>query len=159
MAYYNLESDFVQKPPFEAFRDAESYYASLAHECTHWTRYKSQLDRNLGRKRSGDAGYAMEELVAELGSAFLCADLDSPTLNGRWPRPSFTESREAEVGAASETLISEKENNYDYANRHHSNWALCWAIQAHSTDEYAVFGLRGTGVGPTRLVLPQMMPF
>jgi antirestriction protein ArdC len=76
MAYYNIESDFVQMPPFEAFRDAESYYAALAHECTHWTRHKSRLDRDLGRKKWGDAGYAMEELVAELGSAFLCADLD-----------------------------------------------------------------------------------
>jgi antirestriction protein ArdC len=76
MAYYNIGSDFVQMPPFEAFRDAESYYASLAHECTHWTRHESRLDRDLGRKKWGDAGYAMEELVAELGSAFLCADLD-----------------------------------------------------------------------------------
>jgi antirestriction protein ArdC len=76
MAYYNIGADFVQMPPFEAFRDAESYYATLAHECTHWTRHKSRLDRDLGRKRWGDAGYAMEELVAELGSAFLCADLD-----------------------------------------------------------------------------------
>jgi antirestriction protein ArdC len=76
MAYYNIGADFVQMPPFEAFRDAESYYASLAHECTHWTRHQSRLDRDLGRKRWGDAGYAMEELVAELGSAFLCADLD-----------------------------------------------------------------------------------
>jgi antirestriction protein ArdC len=75
MAYYNIGSDFVQMPPFEAFRDAESYYAALAHECTHWTRAKSRLDRDLGRKKWGDAGYAMEELVAELGSAFLCADL------------------------------------------------------------------------------------
>jgi antirestriction protein ArdC len=35
MAYYNIGSDFVQMPPFEALRDAESYYATLAHECTH----------------------------------------------------------------------------------------------------------------------------
>ena len=76
MAYYNIDRDFVQMPPFEAFRDAESYYASLAHECTHWTRHKSRLDRDMGRRKWGDAGYAMEELVAELGSAFLCADLD-----------------------------------------------------------------------------------
>ena len=76
MAYYNMGDDFVQMPPFEAFRDAESYYAALAHECTHWTRHKSRLDRDMGRKKWGDAGYAMEELVAELGSAFLCADLD-----------------------------------------------------------------------------------
>jgi antirestriction protein ArdC len=76
MAYYNVSQDFVQMPPIEAFRDAESYYATLAHETTHWTRHQSRLDRDFGRKRFGDEGYAMEELVAELGSAFLSADLE-----------------------------------------------------------------------------------
>jgi antirestriction protein ArdC len=76
MAYYNVSQDFVQMPPFECFRDAEGYYATLAHETTHWTRHQSRLDRDFGRKRFGDEGYAMEELVAELGSAFLSADLD-----------------------------------------------------------------------------------
>jgi antirestriction protein ArdC len=76
MAYYAAGSDHVQMPPFETFRDAESYYATLAHETTHWTKHKSRLDRDFGRKRFGDEGYAMEELVAELGSAFLSADLD-----------------------------------------------------------------------------------
>jgi len=76
MAYYNISQDFVQMPPIEAFRDAESYYATLGHECCHWTRHKSRLDRDFGRKRFGDEGYAMEELVAELGSAFLSADLE-----------------------------------------------------------------------------------
>src|SRR6202011_2436226 len=75
-AYYSISTDHVQMPPFEAFRDAESYYTTLAHETTHWTRHASRLDREFGRKRFGDEGYAMEELVAELGSAFLCADLD-----------------------------------------------------------------------------------
>jgi antirestriction protein ArdC len=42
---------------------------------THWTRHHTRLDRDLGRQRFGDAGYAREELVAELGAAFLCADL------------------------------------------------------------------------------------
>ena len=51
-------------------------YATLAHEMTHWTRHPQRLDRDFGRKRWGDEGYAEEELVAELGSAFL-----SPTLN------------------------------------------------------------------------------
>ncbi|MAL77670.1 MAG: antirestriction protein [Sneathiella sp.] len=74
-AYYAVSSDYVQMPPFEAFRDAESYYATLAHETTHWTRHPKRLDRDFGRKRFGDEGYAMEELVAELGSAFLAADL------------------------------------------------------------------------------------
>jgi len=74
-AYYNVSSDFIQMPPFEAFKDAQGYYATLAHECTHWTRHETRLNRDLGRKRWGDEGYAMEELVAELGSAFLSADL------------------------------------------------------------------------------------
>ena len=74
-AYYTIGQDYVQMPPFETFCDAESYYATLAHECTHWTRHPSRLERDFGRKRWGDEGYAMEELVAELGAAFLSADL------------------------------------------------------------------------------------
>lgn len=75
-AYYAMADDRVQMPPFETFQDAESYYATLAHEITHWTRHPKRLEREFGRKRWGDEGYAMEELVAELGSAFLSADLD-----------------------------------------------------------------------------------
>jgi antirestriction protein ArdC len=75
-AYYSISTNHVQLPPFESFRDAESYYATLAHEATHWTAHPSRLAREFGRKRWGDEGYAMEELVAELGSAFLSADLD-----------------------------------------------------------------------------------
>jgi antirestriction protein ArdC len=74
-AYYAIGPDYVQMPPIECFRDGESHAATLVHELTHWTRHPSRLDRDLGRKRFGDAGYAMEELVAELGAAFLCADL------------------------------------------------------------------------------------
>jgi len=74
-AYYAPGPDFVQMPPFETFRDAESYYATLGHEMTHWTRHPTRLDRDFGRKRHGDEGYAREELVAELGAAFLCAEL------------------------------------------------------------------------------------
>jgi antirestriction protein ArdC len=74
-AYYSVTDDYVQKPPSECFRDAESYYATLLHELTHWTRHEMRLNREFARKRWGDAGYAAEELVAELGSAFLCADL------------------------------------------------------------------------------------
>lgn len=74
-AYYAIDADYVRMPPFETFRDAESHAATLAHELTHWTRHETRLNREFGRKRWGDEGYAMEELVAELGSAFLCADL------------------------------------------------------------------------------------
>lgn len=74
-AYYAVQSDHVQMPHFESFRDAESYSATLAHEMTHWTKHPSRLDRDFGRKAFGDEGYAREELVAEIGAAFLCCDL------------------------------------------------------------------------------------
>lgn len=75
LAYYALERDQVRVPQAAAFPEIEDYYARLAHECIHWTRHPSRLARDFGRKRWGDAGYACEELVAELGAAFLCADL------------------------------------------------------------------------------------
>ncbi|WP_236611903.1 zincin-like metallopeptidase domain-containing protein [Phenylobacterium zucineum] len=68
-AYYAVGPDYVQCPPFESFVDPESYYATLAHECTHWTRHPSRLDRDFGRKRWGDPGYAREELVALSGQS------------------------------------------------------------------------------------------
>lgn len=74
-AYYSPGLDYIQMPPFEAFRNGLAYYATLAHEATHWTKHPNRLDRQLGGKRFGDDGYAKEELVAELGAAFLCADL------------------------------------------------------------------------------------
>jgi len=75
-AFYAPGPDRIQLPPFVSFQDAESYYATLLHELTHWTRHETRLDRSFGRKKWGDEGYAREELVAELGAAFLCADLD-----------------------------------------------------------------------------------
>ena len=75
-AYYAQELDYVQMPDFVAFRDAESYYSTLAHELAHLTKHPSRLARDLGRKSWGDAGYAAEELVAEISSAYVCADLN-----------------------------------------------------------------------------------
>jgi antirestriction protein ArdC len=62
-------------PPFEAFTDAPAHYATLAHEVTHWTKHPARLDRTFGASRFGNEPYAKEELVAELGSCFLAADL------------------------------------------------------------------------------------
>jgi antirestriction protein ArdC len=73
-AFYTTDADFIQLPPFESFRDAESYAATKAHEFVHWTGHDSRLARPI-RNRFGTEDYAKEELVAELGSAFLCADL------------------------------------------------------------------------------------
>jgi antirestriction protein ArdC len=53
----------------------EAYYSVVLHELTHWSGASHRLDRNL-RNRFGDDAYAMEELVAEFGAAFLCADLN-----------------------------------------------------------------------------------
>jgi len=75
MAYYAPGPDLIQLPLADAFRDAESYAATKAHELTHWTKHESRLNREFGRKRFGDQAYAREEMVAELGAAFLCADL------------------------------------------------------------------------------------
>lgn len=74
-ACYIPSEDIIRLPCFEFFRDAEAYYATRAHETIHWTRHQNRLERDFGRRRFGDEGYAMEELVAELGAAFLSADL------------------------------------------------------------------------------------
>lgn len=74
-AYYSVHNDYIQLPPFETFRDAAAYYETRAHETIHWTRHETRLNREFGRKRWGDEGYAAEELVAELGSAYISADL------------------------------------------------------------------------------------
>ena len=73
-AYYSPAGDYVQLPSFAAFREPLGYYATAMHEITHWTRHPDRLDRNFGQKRFGDNGYAMEELTAELGSAFVGAE-------------------------------------------------------------------------------------
>ena len=75
-AYYAMDGDYIQMPPFEAFSDAVSFYDTLGHECAHWTKHPSRLNRDLGVRSWGDEGYSREELVAELSSAFLAADLE-----------------------------------------------------------------------------------
>ncbi|MGA8270532.1 MAG: zincin-like metallopeptidase domain-containing protein [Candidatus Sulfotelmatobacter sp.] len=66
--------DKVIMPRPEAFTSPDAYSATALHELTHWTGHESRLARGFG-KRFGDQAYAAEELVAELGSAFLCASL------------------------------------------------------------------------------------
>jgi antirestriction protein ArdC len=64
-------------PPFSVFNSASTYYGTLFHELIHWTGHPSRLARDLsGRFTSPDQRYAAEELVAELGNAFLCAGFD-----------------------------------------------------------------------------------
>jgi antirestriction protein ArdC len=74
-AFYSPKGNFIQLPPYASFESRELYYATCSHESIHWTSHEKRLSRSFDSKRFGDDGYAMEELVAELGSAFLCADL------------------------------------------------------------------------------------
>lgn len=74
-AYFNPSLDIVQMPPFESFRDAASYYATLGHELTHWSGSEKRLARDLSRYHKDRASRAHEELIADLGGCFLAADL------------------------------------------------------------------------------------
>ena len=79
-AFFRPGDDFIQMPERERFvgsdtsTTTEAYYGTLLHELTHWTGPSRRCDRQFG-KRFGDDAYAAEELVAELGAAFLCAEL------------------------------------------------------------------------------------
>lgn len=72
-AYYSPSRDEIHMPDRERFQCAENFYAVALHELTHWTGHASRCARDL-KNRFGDEAYAMEELVAELGAAFLCAE-------------------------------------------------------------------------------------
>jgi antirestriction protein ArdC len=72
-ACYIPSRDFISMPAFAGFKNADSFYNVAFHELTHWSGHKSRLDRDL-KNRFGSKSYAAEELVAELGAAFLCAE-------------------------------------------------------------------------------------
>jgi antirestriction protein ArdC len=72
-AYYVPGRDFISMPAFAGFKGADHFYNVAFHELTHWTAHKSRLDRDL-KNRFGSRQYAAEELIAELGAAFLCAE-------------------------------------------------------------------------------------
>lgn len=73
-AYYDPSGDFVRMPPKQRFESEQAYEAVLLHELVHWTADKARCDRPEARDREKES-YAREELVAEMGSAFLCARL------------------------------------------------------------------------------------
>ena len=76
-AYYEPIADRITMPPAQLFGGFDHYYATLAHELSHWTGHASRLDRDL-KNRFGTSAYAAEELVAELSSAMLGAELGLP---------------------------------------------------------------------------------
>ncbi len=132
-AFYSPSADRVHMPPIEFFRDALSYYATLGHECIHWTRYPSRLDREFGRKRFGDEGYAEEELVAELGAAFLLADLGLT--------PEIRDDRAAYIGSWIKVLKNDKRAIFTAASHAQRAADLLHGLQPERRGEGRLGGL------------------
>lgn len=74
-ACYAPSMDIINMPTFESFKTSDAYYATLSHELIHWTGHEARLNRPLNEGRFGNEAYAFEELVAELGSSFVCQSL------------------------------------------------------------------------------------
>jgi antirestriction protein ArdC len=87
-AYYTAASDLIVLPRFELFRGRAVHSATLFHELIHWTGHPSRLDRQLGA-RFGTTAKAAEELIAELGAAFLCAEF---SIDGIIPHAAYIET-------------------------------------------------------------------
>lgn len=73
MACYVPALDRVQLPDFRNFVNSDRFYSTAFHELCHWTGDSKRCNRDL-KNRFGTAAYAAEELVAQLGAAFLCAE-------------------------------------------------------------------------------------
>jgi antirestriction protein ArdC len=76
-AYYNSVTDQITLPPRELFTSAEEFYATLGHECLHASGHQSRLNRESITEAApfGSPVYCREELIAEMGAAFLCAEV------------------------------------------------------------------------------------
>lgn len=85
LAFYQPSQDFIRLPQPDKFRSLADYQATALHELTHWTGHPTRLAREYG-KRFGDQAYAREELVAEMGAAFLCARCG---LDGQLQHPEY----------------------------------------------------------------------
>ena len=74
-AYYSVSEDLVNMPRRSSFESAEAMYDTLFHELIHSTAHPSRVDRKIGTLRSffGSENYSKEELIAQMGSSFLCA--------------------------------------------------------------------------------------
>jgi antirestriction protein ArdC len=72
-AYYSPGGDFVHMPYIGVFDKEQQYYSTFFHELVHSTGHESRLGRDFGG-RFGDKKYAFEELIAELGASYLCAE-------------------------------------------------------------------------------------
>lgn len=96
---YDRAADTITVPPRAAYAAPGAFYVDLLHELAHWTGHPGRLGRAFG-DRFGSPEYAAEELVAELGAAFLCASLgvtgklQHPEYIGSWIRRLRDDKRE-----------------------------------------------------------------
>jgi antirestriction protein ArdC len=128
-AYYMPSKDVIQMPPFETFEDAESHAATLAHELIHWTSEPSRLNRDLSRYAKDRSERAREELIAEIGSVFLCADLGiAPELE---PRPDHA----SYLASWLKVLSSDKRFIFSAAARAQKAAAFLHGLQPSSSVE------------------------
>ncbi len=122
-AFYSPSTDHIQLPPEHAFNGPEEFAAVSLHELAHWTGHESRLNRDL-HNRYGSAAYAMEELRAELASAFVASELGIPTAIPNhasyiecWIKPLKDDKREIFRAAADAQRIADIELGFhpDYA--------------------------------------------
>ena len=114
-AFYSPATDHIQLPPEHAFRGPPEFAATALHELGHWTGHPSRLNRDM-QSRFGSAAYAMEELRAELASAFVASELGIPTdipqhasYLAHWIKPLKDDKREIFRAAADAQRIADME--------------------------------------------------
>jgi antirestriction protein ArdC len=122
-AFYSPSTDHIQLPPERAFHGPAEFATTGLHELGHWTGHPSRLNRDL-QNRFGSAAYAMEELRAELASAFVASVLGIPTdiphhasYIANWIKPLKDDKREIFRAAADAQRIADMELGFhpDYA--------------------------------------------
>lgn len=114
-AFYSPSTDHIQLPPVFAFNGPEEFAANALHELAHWTGHPSRLNRDL-QNRFGSSAYTMEELRAELASAFVANELGIPTdishhasYIANWIKPLKDDKREIFRAAADAQRIATME--------------------------------------------------
>ncbi|PDT80876.1 zincin-like metallopeptidase domain-containing protein [Sinorhizobium sp. BJ1] len=106
-AYYSPSTDHIQLPRPELFRDMASMVAIRSHETLHWTAAPGRLNRDLSRYHKDRRERAFEEMVAELGSAMLCADLGIvPELDPRPDHAAYIQSWAAILGSDKRAIFA-----------------------------------------------------
>lgn len=106
-AYYSPTFDHIQLPQPEQFRDGASFVAIRAHETLHWTSGPGRLNRDLSRYHKDRRERAFEEMLVELGSAMLCADLGIvPELEPRPDHAAYIQTWAAILGSDKRAIFN-----------------------------------------------------